>query len=90
MAWFLAKIIIYLVWGGFSSGSRPLTGRLAGDEAGELDRAVVGELLGAGGDPEALGDRPLYAGHRQRGASGAFLPVRGSPVRRRRGILAAL
>ena len=57
-----------------------LLGRLAGDEAGELDRAVVGELLGAGGDPEALGDHlphePLDVGHRQRGACSAFLPVR--------------
>jgi hypothetical protein len=37
----------------------------------------VGELLGAGGDPEALGDHPphepLDIGHGQPGGSGALL-----------------
>lgn len=65
-----------------------LLARLVGDEADELDGAVVGEVLGARGDLDALGDHLTdeahEVGHRQpcpgraRGASS--LPV----VRRRR------
>lgn len=42
--------------------------RLAGDEADELDGAVVGEVLGARGDLDALGNhlphQPHEVGHR--------------------------
>ena len=67
-----------------------LLGRLAGDEADELDGAVEGEVLGARGDLDALGDHLPHeaheVGHRQPGggrARTASLPARRGAVSRR-------